>query len=363
MLEKYSHWLLVLLLLGTMRPTLAASADIFQDEQLLRQHLQDHGVIASLQYLARLGQEAGIDCHNTAHQLGALAYEVYGDEAFRQPSDLCLSGGLHGAIEGYFRRHGAKQLPAEVQTICQSMPAASFTLKQCLHGVGHGLMAFTGYDLPQALALCDALGERAELCYTGVFMENYTQLQVGHVGMAHQTKYLNNDLLYPCTIVGEQYKSMCYYFQPARMVRLVGGDYQAMGEACARAEESYRSSCFKGIGEVMGYRYAEAFYKIPDQCHSLGKLNNRQDCLIGAVSQIFHDRQQAGQAIAFCGRLSVQADQVACHNLLNGRVAEFYPTPAERIKFCQQAAPTFHQFCQSDQPWWAKVKDRLRRLL
>ncbi len=51
---------------------------------------------------------------------------------------------------------------------------SDFIAYQCVHGLGHGLMIYTGYDLPLALATCDKLATSWDQtsCTGGVFMEN-----------------------------------------------------------------------------------------------------------------------------------------------------------------------------------------------
>ena len=50
----------------------------------------------------------------------------------------------------------------------------SFFRHQCVHGIGHGLMAWTSYELNDALEICKELSEgvNQRSCYSGIFMEN-----------------------------------------------------------------------------------------------------------------------------------------------------------------------------------------------
>jgi hypothetical protein len=112
-------------------------------------------------------------CHQRAHDTGRISYELFGPAALALSSHECEAGAYHGATEALFFERGTANLEEDVATVCGNAPAFFFHL-QCIHGVGHGLMAWTSYELFDALELCDELqtdrDQRA--CYSGVFMEN-----------------------------------------------------------------------------------------------------------------------------------------------------------------------------------------------
>src|SRR6185295_8507310 len=101
-----------------------------------------------------------------------------------------------------------------------------FQQSQCLHGIGHGIMAWSGYALPDALRHCDALEPGRQPCYTGVFMENIVgSLDSHHSGQPAGSRYLSNDPQYPCTIVDDKHKESCYLLQTSRMLQLFGPNF------------------------------------------------------------------------------------------------------------------------------------------
>src|SRR5262249_59967534 len=123
------------------------------------------------------------DCHLIAHAIGAGAYVRYHDpgKAFVAAGNLattCNSGFYHGVLQRALHGVVQGQLLAVAKRLCSSQAVKQnfFVYSQCVHGLGHGLMIYTGYDLPKALATCDELTERVEqsTCTGGVFMENTT---------------------------------------------------------------------------------------------------------------------------------------------------------------------------------------------
>ncbi|MEK7148275.1 MAG: hypothetical protein AAB758_03170, partial [Patescibacteria group bacterium] len=102
-----------------------------------------------------------------------LAYEIYGPSVFAKGNSSCHAGYYHGAMEALLKERGTKNLAANINEICSNFKTGYSTF-ECLHGVGHGVMAYDSYDLPRALTTCGGF-ETAfakSSCYGGAFMEN-----------------------------------------------------------------------------------------------------------------------------------------------------------------------------------------------
>ena len=144
-------------------------------------------------------------CHRIAHAIGAGALAYYHGKvgpAFADGSPVCWSGYYHGILERAFSGVSTEDMPAVARRLCASAVVRrnDFTAYQCVHGLGHGLMIYTGYDLPLALATCDKLATSWDQtsCTGGVFMEN---LQTSYGTTSQWLK--DDNPLYPCTIVSE----------------------------------------------------------------------------------------------------------------------------------------------------------------
>ena len=120
------------------------------------------------------------DCHRIVHTIGSATYARYdGDVArtFAEGSSTCASGYYHGILERAFVGITSKaQLGEAARELCLDVGIRrrSFLDYQCRHGLGHGFMIQTGYDLPTALSLCSGLGSGWDrvTCTSGSFMEN-----------------------------------------------------------------------------------------------------------------------------------------------------------------------------------------------
>lgn len=253
----------------------------------------------------RYGQNPYVlsQCHPLTHVIGRVATSKYKDvaEAYTHGDSFCWSGYYHGVLEGVIGKIGRRELGNRLNGICADLPGKAsynFDYFNCVHGLGHGLMAYTQDELFDALKLCDRLDgswER-ESCYSGVFMENVIVDNKNHF-----TKYLKpSEPLYPCNAVDEKYKTPCYLMQTSYMLKITNGDFLKVFGYCAKAEEAFRPTCYQSLGRDASGRSASNI-EITRQTCELGKtLEQRSNCVIGAVKDIisyFHSDVQAKQ---FC---------------------------------------------------------------
>jgi hypothetical protein len=299
-------------------------------------------IIGPTEVMTRMNNQkmsTGLDCHQPAHAVGRQSYEVYGDKVFTLCSAECHSGCYHGAAEAYFREHGADNLEKDLNVICSSSLNAFFS-HQCLHGVGHGLMAWSGYDIFKALKSCDLLSSQKDSCLTGVFMENI----VGGLAVAHKTKYLNEDPQYPCSIMPDQYKSSCYFLQTSRMMQLFGGDFKKIAAACGKAPAPYQSVCFQSMGrDVGGSNPGNPKGAIAACDNATGQ--NRSDCLNGAIQDTFWDASGADVGLNFCRTLTMVEDKTQCYNLQFGRATQVFTSSSDIKNFCGKAEKEYQHLC------------------
>jgi hypothetical protein len=322
--------------------------DIFHNDDALYAYVKQHGLPQTITRLHELSSQYG-DCHMPAHRAGRFAYSIYSTDAFRSIASECHAGGFHGAVEAYFKEHGTAHLADDVKVICRS-ELNQFFSHQCMHGIGHGLMAATNYNLPYALESCNALKEWQASCWTGVFMENIVGGLAGHEehreehGMSAK-HYLNEDPHYPCTIVAEQYKSACYFLQPARMMQLFGPNFVRIASACADAPIPYRRVCFESMGREVGGMFRGRPTDAIRSCTNAPEGEFRIGCLVGAVQDAFWDPSGQDQALSFCKVLSVKAEKDACYEIVFMRAPQILPSQREIQSFCGKVEAGYRTSC------------------
>ena len=326
------------------------SAAIFTDQKLLRSYVKTFGPRETVQHLYALSATYG-DCHQNAHEAGRFAYEFFKENAFQTCSAECHSGCYHGAIEAYFSEHGTKDLVKNLQTLCGPVTNPFFN-HQCIHGIGHGLTAWTSYDIPEALRSCDLLPNRQDSCYTGVFMENI----VGGLAKAdaekdpsradHITSYLTDDPQMPCNVVDEKYKSSCYFYQTSRMVQLFKHDFAKVATACSDAPLAYHTYCFQSMGRDAGGFNRDNPAGAIAACTNTSDGANRLDCIAGAVQDSFWDPTGQTMAVQFCTLLTDSTEKKRCYDTIIERAPQVLASVDERKQFCQSLEEAFRQQCE-----------------
>ena len=167
------------------------------------------------------------NCHPIAHRIGAGALLHFHSDvgrAFADGTAACGSGYYHGLLEWKLADAAPDEVAGVATAVCadERIRAHPFTHYQCVHGLGHGLMLYSKYDLPHALDLCHELPVEfdAVSCTGGVFMENQ------QTSYGAKSKWLkDDDLLYPCSIVEKADKLYCYLLVTSYILPKVDGDW------------------------------------------------------------------------------------------------------------------------------------------
>ncbi len=227
------------MLVTSRKPTVSAAPACPKDrERALACYEQYYGSIVAEQGVpeafAALKQQYGRDadvqhlCDALTHIIGQAAARKYSElpEAFQHGDNFCGSGYYHGVLQGRSFQMGQERLLSDLNSICAGIPGKerkSLEYYNCVHGLGHAVMAITGDDLFDALHDCDGLTGSMEgnACASGVFMEN---LIVDGAHGGHYSKYLRpSEPLYPCTAVDKKYKPACFDLQTSYALGAVQG--------------------------------------------------------------------------------------------------------------------------------------------
>ena len=322
------------------------SQEIFNNDDALYSYVKKFGLKQSITHLHTLTATYG-DCHQPAHKAGRFAYDLYANAAFSTAGSECHSGGLHGAIEVYFRKNGINHLTEDLNKICTS-ESNNFFSHQCIHGIGHGLMAWSNYALPDVLRYCDRLPKMADSCWSGAFMENVVgglANHGNHHGEGKATKYLSDDPHYPCTIVEDKYKAGCYFYQTSRMIQIFNGDFVKVAQACSEANAIYHLHCFQSMGRDVGGRFRSDSDGAIKTCARVPFGTSRIHCLNGAVQDSFWDASGQDNALAFCRSLTDTNEQDSCYRTVFARATQILIAKGDLSAFCRKISGIYRKHC------------------
>jgi hypothetical protein len=278
-------------------------------------------------------------CHRIVHAIGAAALtRNKGNIArtFAQGASTCWSGYYHGVLVRAFadvKSFNASTLGAKSREFCSDrrVRASSWISYQCLHGLGHGLMITTGYQLPLSLNVCRRLaGAWARTsCKGGVFMENFVTSYGGQSPWVR-----DSDPLYPCNRVGEKDKYTCYQQATTRIIRVVGLNWEKIAQACAAAETNWIDTCFGSFGQnasVQGYRKPE---KIVATCAVARPYGGEEECIRYAAMDIAGTYESGKQAASLCDMSGAEL-RGGCYEAIGHMLRYLRSTKPQRRAACR----------------------------
>jgi mono/diheme cytochrome c family protein len=285
------------------------------------------------------------DCHRIAHKIGAGALARFHGaigEAFAAGTAACWSGYYHGVVERGFAGVEDSGLLDASRKMCADRAlrrGPTFTLYQCVHGLGHGLMIHTGYDLPRSLEVCDGLDGSWDqtACTGGVFMENISS------SYGIKSKWLrDDDLLYPCNTVAERHKLYCYLMVTSRILPAVGYDFGKAADLCRTSEPAWIASCFQSLGRDASGTSRQDPKQILVHCRSAGEMIS--DCVYGAARDMASNYAGGNEASGLCERAPVSI-RSRCFEGIGTILGDLHADPAAAREACAQITRTYVADC------------------
>lgn len=288
------------------------------------------------------------DCHQQAHIIGRTAFEVFGKSVFSTSFYNCHSGYIHGAMEAFIKQNSDIDLKKKVIDLCNQFDT-SFSKFECLHGIGHGILAYYDYDLPESLNFCKALGDEFSQasCYGGAFMENI-MTAIGKGAGGHQTSWVSDDPYFPCNKVDQednQLQTQCYLMQTSRMLKLEDYDFQKVSNLCIKVPQNQIFTCFQSLGrDAAGYvlrdplKINEICLKVPDHQYEY--------CIKGAVNVIidFWGSNISDKPYTLCKIISSE-HKIACYQDISIRLMGIFNDISLIKNSCLNAEKDYQSLC------------------
>ncbi|KND49862.1 MAG: hypothetical protein AB198_00440 [Parcubacteria bacterium C7867-003] len=252
-------------------------------------------------------------CHPLTHVIGRATAKLYPkvSDAYKYGDPLCWSGFYHGVMEEIVGEIGIDKIKNDMDGICDGIPGKerySFDYYNCVHGLGHGLMAITENELFESLNYCDYLtgGWEKTSCYGGVFMENVIVDNKNHF-----TKYLKpKEPLYPCSAVGQNYKNVCYLMQTSYMLKVTNNDFKKVFDLCRTADAGHELACFQSLGRDASGQSLSNADATWAKC-SLGEgYEEQSNCIVGAVKDFISFYHSDREVNVLCAIVSSDLQKI-----------------------------------------------------
>ena len=300
--------------------------------------------------------DSSTDTHSLAHEIGRQTARVFGigGEAFLRCSIVFNYGCQHGFFEQALAS-SANATDAAV-SICADLVSteSTKTVFYCYHGVGHGVMMASAYDLDLALEVCDSLGDAmaSDGCWQGVFMENVNSVMRGE---AREGVFLDSDPLTPCNKVADRHKWECYINHAGRLITLFDLSVSDSSHACLEAAPRFILACIQSLGLMVSNpawqltlagtssrgRNIETTLELCGQFPT----DYRRDCLIGAVDNIMNfDGVVLDRALRFC-RAVDDPYKESCYGRIGMAIGVQVIEPKGRLALCREVDSAYRSSC------------------
>lgn len=317
------------------------------------------------------------DVHVLAHFIGDVHYKTYGAKGIASCTEKFHYGCSHSIVVGLFTDKGESALE-EIATVCQNAPGGVAAYLQCFHGLGHGILVYTGYDVARTAKICQATDaddtepyESAE-CIGGAIME------IVGGGFHDKTTwtqqkgvYLNTEAPLALCLsdkIPEKAKRTCFSYVTPFLAESAGGTLWEKDPAILRQafgfcdtlprNSSYRTGCYSGFGkEIVALalnkdtRDTEQITKeqiawVYNQCALSGTEDGIQACITQALVLTYvrsTNRHTVGRR--FCDNLPNSSVQKHCYTSLVNAARDF-DTVNERLSICNEIPAVYMNNCQ-----------------
>ena len=294
----------------------------------------------------------GIWCHHQGHHIGEFLLEYYNGDvhlALSNVNQKCDSSLHHGIIENFLVQqiilNDVKPQDIQVSNACDIFEDRLINL-ECAHGMGHGLVQLSDYDLEWAANRCDEFKilELKQVCYRGVFMENVVSIIDG------RGVYDNNDPYFPCNVLDDRHAQVCYQYHAGIIATLAS---ENVFDSCDKIEpESLIKYCYMGVKPFL---FNSVFYNnyepIVETC-SEGNLDYQTYCYIGIVIALV-DWRGTEEGITFCKTIP-EKFKTDCYDYLGKMIHDEFPDRVEEE--CSKAESfEYKEICKIANPQGLRI--------
>lgn len=322
------------------------------------------------------------DMHLLGHVVGDELYKQEGLKGITACTNDFRNACSHSIVVGLFFDRGEQALP-DIAQVCRQAPGGSGAYTMCFHGLGHGILAYSGYDMEKANNLCRKTGtpegrnREAIECTGGTVMEIIGGgFHDRHLWEEQRKKFLNKDKplsLCQNNFILDDARFMCYVYLTPYLFEAVGADlgtptaenFQEAFKYCDKltASEGFnRDACFGGFGkEFIGLVQGrdirkESLENISDEqlsqvyewCKLAPIKEGSAACIVHAVNSLYWGGENnRSVSIRFCNVMTNELYfQKSCFINLISVVASYIQDPEYRRSFCNELPLEIEEDCK-----------------
>jgi len=253
--------------------------------------------------------------HAASHAFGEALYAIEGIGGISVCDQQFGYGCFHQVTAEEIFNKGLGSI-ASLGTLCNGMI-------ECLHGAGHGILAYLGYgrsNLDEALRACSKMpgGNVYNGCADGVIMEYDLRIMANNENPTTGFRHIGSNLYEPCDTLTSQFeRSECYFWQPRvwteNWIKTETPENILVRSAklCNALAGDSKVFCITGIGQTVpsssGYNVARS----AKLCATLSDELSRNTCT-SAAAKVFAGATSRGDATVLCNTLTLPTSK-ACN--------------------------------------------------
>ncbi len=325
--------------------------------------------------IAQLPQNT--DVHLLAHTIGDILYKQQGMDGIKICTQDFRNACSHSVVIGLFIDRGIEAL-GDIAKVCRNAPGGSGAYGMCFHGLGHGILAFVGYDMTKAVGFCKQIGTKefnyieTSECVGGVMMEMIGGVHDPIAWARQKDKYLKvDDPLFPCDqeFIPNIAKSNCYDYLTPHLWEVAGADmgnptsqdFSKSFKYCSRLkgeEFFYKDFCYGGFGkEFVGLVESRDIRKteqmntsqlktIYDWCNLADDNQGTAACIKQVVNSLYWGGENKPQVVvSFCNAIESSNFQNVCFQQVIGSF-KYYQRKSRLFGLCNMLPDSYKEECR-----------------
>jgi hypothetical protein len=240
---------------------------------------QKEGIVAAYAKVKKDWGTNQVQGHDYAHYIGKLAYEQLGDSGFSVCDSDFGFGCYHGLLEELVRDQGTAGF-AVARKSCNAL-ASEGQVASCLHGLGHGVMGYTG-NIGRAIAECKTFAQNERpYCYDGSYMEYYTGVmedfsQANHIDSAKPWEF--------CLSQDAEAQSQCVRNQTLGLV-YKSGSVATIASQCNLLSASLVEFCTGTVGLYAVQSSGANIAGVKKVCANFTKPEQYSSCVLSSARE------------------------------------------------------------------------------
>ena len=322
----------------------------------------------------RLGPN--LDLHLLGHVVGDELYKQKGLPGMANCTPDFRNACSHSIVVGALLENGMEVFDT-VNDVCRQSPGGSGAYTMCFHGFGHGVLAYTEYDMKKTVELClltgtDEYGQNeAHQCIGGAVMEMKDGIHDKELWAPQKAKFVDVDN--PLSLCQADYmvggaKHFCYVYITPYLFDAVGGHgiqptpdifADSMKLCEAEPEERYRRICYAGFGkeyitlaknlniQAMNDLTDDEVTEVNDWCDEAPHDYGARECKLEVVNSLYWGGENGFKAsIKYCSGISTE-DRDICFDRFYSNVLSYKHTPDLKKTICTTVPDDYQVGCEA----------------